>query len=76
MKPTYEEFYQDVENSFKERWQTLDAKEAERYVASETDFIKMRYNELSMEFHKGKLDSTQFRLGGVASVAHCLEMMY
>lgn len=76
MKPTFEEFYDAVEQGFKKRWQVLEAEEAERYIASEIDFIKMRYAEISKEFDDGLIDRKTFMIGGVASVAHCLEMMY
>ncbi len=76
MKPTFEEFYEAVEKSFKRSWQVLKDEEAGCYIASEIDFIKMRYAEISKEFDDGLIDRETFMIGGVASVAHCLEMMY
>ena len=75
-KPTYGEFLTAVKSKFKQLWKLLSDEEAEKYLDSESDFIHMRYQEYSDRFDSGNIDQETFMVGGVASVAHCLEMMY
>lgn len=74
--PTFEEFYKEVRKCFKDFWKTLSEEEADKYIDSEIDFIKRSYLENVEEYQNGEITLEQFRRGAVASVAHCLEMMY
>ncbi len=74
--PTFEEFYAAVRQGFKKRWKTLSEEEADRYIDSEKEYIKVRYNSYLERYNRGDLTLKQFQIGAVASTAHCLEMMY
>lgn len=74
--PTFEEFYKEVRKCFKDFWKTLSEEEADKYIDSEKEYIKVRYNSYVKRYKKGDLTLEQIRRGAVASVAHCLEMMY
>lgn len=74
--PTFEGFYAAVREGFKRRWEILSEEEADKYIDSEKEYIKVRYNSYVKRYKKGDLTLEQFKRGAVASVAHCLEMMY
>ncbi|MQW23896.1 MULTISPECIES: hypothetical protein [unclassified Lactococcus] len=76
MKPTYQEFIDAIKALFKKSWSSLSDDEINQFFEQEKEYLEVQYTQNCKEFDTGEITEEQFRIGGVSSVAYCLELLY
>ena len=76
VKPTYDEFYNEVKRYFWLMWPRLPEEEVDRYLKEEEEHIKEKYYTLSKRLEYGEINTEVFMIGGASSIANCLQLMY
>lgn len=73
---TYAEFVEAIKIKFKKSWPSLSENEVEQFIEQEKEYIGVQYAEKIEKLANGEITEEQFRVGGVSSVAYCLELLY
>ncbi len=73
---TYENFYKAVKESFIESEPRLDEKEVDRYLKTEEEMIKKKYQFSNEKLVNKEITEEVYWIGRVSAVANCLSLMY
>lgn len=73
---TYENFYNAVRQDFIEFNKRLSEQEVDRYLKSEEEMIKKKYQFSNEKLANKEITEEVYWIGRVSAVANCLSLMY